>query len=249
MLNKVETILKTKYPDELSKRIVKIYSDTLFDFRKKDWKNCISNIGQLNEAFFRIIEYEVSGNYIDLNTQLPQFQNNTLSRWENTPNKPEIFRIIMPRILFSMYCLRNKRGAIHLSGISPNEIDATLLIHQSKWFLAEIVRLVSKLSFDETSNLIKQIICKEIDIVWDTGENIRILKNNLTTSQKVLCLLYYKDNQTDEELFKNTEYKNFSLFKSRVLRDLHQKRLVEYANQNCKISPLGIKEAESIFNS
>ena len=249
MLNKVETILKTKYPDELSKRIVKIYSDTLFDFRKKDWKNCISNIGQLNEAFFRVIEYEVSGNYIDLNTQLPQFQNNILSRWENTPNKPEIFRIIMPRILFSMYCLRNKRGAIHLSGISPNEIDATLLIHQSKWFLAEIVRLVSKLSFDETSNLIKQIICKEIDIVWDTGENIRILKNNLTTSQKVLCLLYYKDNQTDEELFKNTEYKNFSLFKNRVLRDLHQKRLVEYANQNCKISPLGINEAESIFNS
>lgn len=249
MLNKVETILKTKYPDELSKRIVKIYSDTLFDFRKKDWKNCISNIGQLNEAFFRVIEYEVSGNYIDLNTQLPQFQNNILSRWENTPNKPEIFRIIMPRILFSMYCLRNKRGAIHLSGISPNEIDATLLIHQSKWFLAEIVRLVSKLSFDETSNLIKQIICKEIDIVWDTGENIRILKNNLTASQKVLCLLYYKDNQTDEELFKNTEYKNFSLFKNRVLRDLHQKRLVEYANQNCKISPLGINEAESIFNS
>ncbi len=249
MLNKVETILKTKYPDELSKRIVKIYSDTLFDFRKKDWKNCISNIGQLNEAFFRLIEYEVSGNYIDLNTQLPQFQNNILSRWENTPNKPEIFRIIMPRILFSMYCLRNKRGAIHLSGISPNEIDATLLIHQSKWFLAEIVRLVSKFSFDETSNLIKQIICKEIDIVWDTGENIRILKNNLTASQKVLCLLYYKDNQTDEELFKNTEYKNFSLFKNRVLRDLHQKRLVEYANQNCKISPLGINEAESIFNS
>ena len=155
----------------------------------------------------------------------------------------------MPRILFSMYCLRNKRGAVHLSNIDPNEIDATLLLQQTKWFLAEIVRLSSNLSFDETVELIKQITCKEIEIVWDTGDSIRILKNDLTTAQKVICLLYYKDNQTDEELFDNTEYKNFSLFKNRILKDLHQKRLIEYTNQDCKISPLGIKEAETIFNS
>ena len=249
MLNKINTILKTKYPKELSEKIVKIYTDILLEFRKKDWKNCISNVGQLNEAFFRVIEYELNGSCTDLSSPLPQFQNSTLSRWESIPNKPEIFRIIMPRILFSMYCLRNKRGAVHLSNIDPNEIDATLLLQQTKWFLAEIVRLSSNLSFDETVELIKQITCKEIEIVWDTGDNIRILKNDLTTAQKVICLLYYKNNQTDEELFDNTEYKNFSLFKNRILKDLHQKRLIEYTNQDCKISPLGIKEAETIFNS
>lgn len=248
MLNKVKTILETKYPNELSEKLVKLYSDMLLDFRKKDWKNCISNIGQLNEAFYRIIEYELTGNYIALNSQLPKFQSVILDRWENVPNKPEIFRVIMPRILFGMYCLRNKRGAIHLSNIDPNEIDATVLIQQTKWLLAEIVRINSSLSFDETIELIKQIICKEIDVVWDTGENIRILKNDLTTSQKVICMLYYKDKQSDKELFENTEYKNFSLFKNRILKDLHQKRFIEYACQECQISPLGIYEAEKIFS-
>lgn len=248
MLNKVKTILETKYPNELSEKFVKLYSDMLLDFRKKDWKNCISNIGQLNEAFYRIIEYELTGNYIALSSQLPKFQSAILDRWENVHNKPEIFRVIMPRILFGMYCLRNKRGAIHLSNIDPNEIDATVLMQQTKWLLAEIIRINSNLSFDETIELIKQIICKEIDIVWDTGKNIRILKNDLTTLQKVICLLYYKDKQSDKELFENTEYKNFSLFKNKILKNLHQKRLIEYAHHECRISPLGILDAEKLFN-
>lgn len=248
MLNKVKEILGNKYPIEISEKIIKIYSDTLLEFRKKNWKNCSSCIGQLNEAFYRILEYELTGNYIDLNTKLPVFQNSTLNNWENIPNKPESLRIIMPRILFGMYCLRNKRGAVHLSSIDPNEIDATILMQQAKWFLAEIVRINSSLSFSETVELIKQIICKEVDIIWDAGNNIRILKTDLTTAQKVLCLLYYKDKQSDKELFSNTEYKNFSLFKNRILKDLHQKRFIEYDNQECKISPLGIKEAELIFN-
>ncbi len=249
MLSRVKSILETKYPSELSEKIIKKYSDILLDFRKKDWKNCISNIGQINEAFYRVVELELSGNYIDLKTQLPQFHCSTLNKWENTANKPEVFRIVMPRILFSMYCLRNKRGAVHLSNIDPNEIDATVLVQQVKWFLAEIVRLTSNLSFDDTSELIKQIICKEIDVVWNTGKSIRILANTLTASQKVICLLYYKDIQTDEELFENTEYKNYSLFKNRILKDLHKKRFIEYSNNECRISPLGLKEAETIFNS
>ncbi|MGN0014194.1 MAG: hypothetical protein ACI37T_02110 [Candidatus Gastranaerophilaceae bacterium] len=247
MLNKVRIILESKYPKELSEKIVKLYSDTLLDFRKKNWKNCISNIGQLNEAFFRVLEYELTGNYIDLKTQLPKFQSGILNHWENVSNKPENLKVIMPRILFGMYCLRNKRGAIHLSSIDPNEIDATVLIQQAKWFLAEIIRINSPLSFDETIKLIKQIICKEIDIIWDTGGKIRILKNDLNTTQKVICLLYYKDGQSENELYENTEYKNFSLFRNRILKSLHQRRFIEYNNKVCKISPLGIIEAEKIF--
>ena len=95
--------------------------------------------------------------------------------------------------------------------------------------------------------MIKQIICKEIDIIWDTGGKIRILKNDLNTTQKVICLLYYKDGQSENELYENTEYKNFSLFRNRILKSLHQRRFIEYNNKVCKISPLGIIEAEKIF--
>ena len=248
MLSKLRDILKVKYPQDLSEKIIELYSKILSEYRKKNWQNCISNVGQFNEAIYRVLEFELMGVYIDLSTQVPQFQNSTLSRWENVPNKPEIYRIVIPRVLYSMYCLRNKRGAVHLSNISPNEIDANLLVQQVKWILAEIVRMASNLSFDETANLIKQITCKEVNAIWDTGENIRVLENKLTTTQKVLCLLYYKDGQKDRELFINTGYKNFNLFKNRILKEMHKNRFIEYDSKCCKISPLGVREAEEIYD-
>lgn len=249
MLNKIETILKTKYNEEISVKTVQLYAKILLEYRKKDWKNCISTIGQFNEAMFRVIEYELTGIYIPLSNQLPQFNSKILSNWENTsiPNS-EIFRIVMPRILFSMYCLRSKRGAVHLSNIDPNEIDATLLLYQVKWFLSELIRNISKLSFNETAEIIKQIIAKENDIIWNTGEKIRILRP-LSTVQQVLCLLYHSDKLTDKELCDNIEYKNFSVFKSRILKTLHKKRLIEYNAPNCILSPTGISEAEKILSS
>lgn len=248
MLNKVETILKTKYPEEISIKIVKLYFKILLEYRKKDWKNCIATIGQFNEAIYRVIELEQSGTYIPLAQQLPQFNSKILNQWENSKiSKSETFRVIMPRILFGMYCLRSKRGAVHLSNIDPNELDATMLLYQAKWIVAELIRHSSNLCFDETTNLIKQIIVKENDIVWNTGKRTRILKL-IPAQQQVLCLLYSLGNLTDRELFENIEYANFSIFKTRVLKSLHKKRFIEYEIPNCILSPLGVCESEKILS-
>ena len=136
MLNKIQNILSKRYPVELTNKIIELYSKILLEYRKRDWKNCIATIGQFNEACFRIINLELTGNYIDLATKLPNFTNGILNNWEQYSSKDEIFRTVMPRILFSMYCLRSKRGAVHLSNIDPNEIDSTVLLYQTKWFLS-----------------------------------------------------------------------------------------------------------------
>ena len=220
----------------------------MLEYRKRDWKNCIATIGQFNEACFRIINLELTGNYIDLATKLPNFTNGILNNWEQYSSKDEIFRTVMPRILFSMYCLRSKRGAVHLSNIDPNEIDSTVLLYQTKWFLSELIRLISNLPFNETADLIKQIISKENELVWNTGKKLRILSPKLKAKDQILCLLYTKDKLSDKELFDCVEYTNFSLFKSRLLRDLHKKRFIEYEKPYCLLSPIGMLEAEKIFN-
>ena len=81
MLSKVEAALKTKYPEELSVKIVELYLKILLEYRKKDWKNCIGTIGQFNEAIYRIIELELTGTYIPLSQQLPQFNQKILDKW------------------------------------------------------------------------------------------------------------------------------------------------------------------------
>ena len=159
----------------------------------------------------------------------------------------EVYRVIIPRCLYSMYCLRNKRGIIHKSQIDPNKMDAMMLISDMKWVFAELFRLVSNLSFDETLECIESIIARESSIIWDNGTTLRILDTRMKTKDKIICLLYIRNNQTEEELRTSVEYKNSSDFRKR-LRELHTNRLIEFGSGKCILSPLGVTKAEEILS-
>lgn len=154
--------------------------------------------------------------------------------------------MLIPRTLYAMYCLRNKRGMIHKSSIDPNKMDATVLLGNAKWILAEFFRLASTLPFEETEAIIESIICRETSVVWDTGTSLRILDTRMSAKDKVLCLLYVKDRQSELELQTSIEYKNGSEFK-KILRGLHKDKLVEYSEGKCMLSPIGILQAEVLL--
>ena len=135
---------------------------------------------------------------------------------------------------------------IHKSHIDPNRMDASVLLSNTKWVLAEIFRQVSTMSFEKTEEIVNSIIRKESSIVWDTGDGLRILDTKMSCKNKVLCLLYMKDGQLDTDLQKSTEYKNTTEFK-RVLRSLHKEKLIEYSDSKCILSPTGLIEAETLL--
>jgi hypothetical protein len=196
-----------------------------------------------------MIEYQLDSKYTPLSDKLKNFNEKILAEYENHDSKyPEEYRIIIPRCLYAMYCLRNKRGMIHKNHIDPNRMDATVLLNNTKWVLAELFRLVSKLSFEDTESVINTIICKETAMVWNNGICLRILDTKMSAKNKVLCLLYIKDGQTDTELRNAIEYKNITDFK-KLLKSLHKDRLIEYLNSKCLISPLGIEIAEKLLSN
>jgi len=135
---------------------------------------------------------------------------------------------------------------IHKNHIDPNQMDANYLLYSTKWILAEFFRLTSTKSFCETIEIIDSIINRITSLVWDTGTIIRVLDTKMSCNNQVLCLLYLKNNQTDEELLKAIEYSNSSSFKKN-LKLLHKSRYIEYCNSICSISPIGIQKAESLL--
>ena len=127
-----------------------------------------------------------------------------------------------------------------------DDMDATILLNDTKWILAEFFRLSSTLSFEETESIIDSIMCKESSLIWDTGSVLRVLDTKMSCADKVLCLLYMRNSQTDAELRNSVEYKNPTEFK-RVLKKLHTKRMIEYSAPNCILSPLGVQRVEEIL--
>jgi hypothetical protein len=116
-----------------------------------------------------------------------------------------------------------------------------------KWVLAELVRLGSQLTIQETQQLVDKIVERQYTLVWKSDGIIRILDTKLVAREKVLVLLYDDSPRSDESLRSIIEYRNGTGFRA-ILRDLHRKRLIEYKDdQNCVISPAGLLEAEAII--
>ena len=137
----------------------------------------------------------------------------------------------------------------HISSISPNKMDASFILSSTKWVLAELVRIAGSSSPDEAIKLVDQVIDRQVDLVWDDGETFMILSKKLKASEKVLVALYKDDKIEIEILRSRVEYKNKSNF-IKILDKLKKDKLIDINEAGIyKLSPLGVKVAESIVNN
>ncbi|MHC8308330.1 hypothetical protein ACYZUC_01770 [Pseudomonas sp. GT1P32] len=244
----IKELLKREHPEILVEHLYNSYKEIERNYQLANWKTSELDAGHFVETALRIIEQKLLGTHTPLSTSFGSFSQNTLAKFENALGH-ESYRILVPRTLYSVYCIRNKRGVGHIGEISPNQLDATYILHSTKWVLAEFVRLASSLSPDEANTLIHQVIERKVDTIWDDGETFMILKTKIRAQDKILLVLYKKDNLADLEVQKTIEYKNTSTFR-KILTTLKKERLIDYTlDKRCKLSPLGSKRAEEILSS
>lgn len=241
----IEAVLKTRFPHDVVDALLYAYREIEWNYVLKKWKASELDAGHFVEAARRLIEYELTGVYTPISQKLPNFNDSVLSSYENTSGD-ESFRILIPRILKSIYNIRNKRGVGHISGISPNEMDSTYILYSVKWVLAELVRLSSGLPVSETQSLLNSITERKMELLWKENNITRILNTSIKAKEKILLLLYDQSPRKDKELQEIIEYVNKAKFRS-ILRELHKKRLIEYkSDNNCFLSPKGLIEAETL---
>jgi len=236
------------YPEEIVNHILSAYAEVEDNYRLEKWKPSELDAGHFVEAVRRLIENELFGSYIGFDKSIGSFNQGILNRYESATGD-EVYRIIIPRALYAMYCVRNKRGVGHISSISPNKMDASFILSSTKWVLAELVRIAGSSSPDEAIKLVDQVIDRQVDLVWDDGETFMILSKKLKASEKVLVALYKDDKIEIEILRSRVEYKNKSNF-IKILDKLKKDKLIDINEAGiCKLSPLGVKVAESIVNN
>ena len=239
-------LVADSHKEEVVDRLLTCYLNIRAEYKKHNWKNCMSECGQAIECLLILVENRVLDRDLNLSSFRGNFDEKKLSDFAKAPDKQDEYRLVLPRALFFMMCIRNKRGAIHVSGHQASKMDAQIMQSMVKWCLSEIFRLSSKLSFEETTEKIESIMSTEIEPIWDTGRGLRISEPSIKTPQKVLRLLYEKNGQSDLELLCAIDYKNKSRFK-KILKGLHRKGAIDYRDGKCVISPTGMLMVESAF--
>lgn len=243
----INDILKAVSDSDLANAIIESYKDVIENFTLEKWKYSELDAGHFVESVRRFLELQLFESYTSFSDRLSNFNQAVLTQYESATGH-ESYRILIPRILYSIYCVRNKRGAGHKTEVSANEMDATLIVYSVKWVLAELVRLNSTLSPDETFDVISSIVERQIDILWKKDGIVRITETRIPKNQQVLVLLYDENVQNEDSLRDIIEYANVSDFR-KILRGYHKKRYLEYnpEQKKCTITQNGLIEAEKII--
>ncbi|WP_319476735.1 hypothetical protein [Marispirochaeta aestuarii] len=247
MINTIKDIIINSSNTEIADHIINTYIEIEREYIKRKWKISELESGHFVESVRRYVELKLFGNYKSFSDSIGPFNNTVLNSYEQSSGINE-YRIIIPRLLFSIYCIRNKRGVGHIANISPNHQDAVYVLSTCKWILAEIIRLESSIEPDETMSIIDKLTNRQFGLIWDTGERKRILIESLKLQEKILIHLFDQSPLDQEELILNIESTDRSYFK-KILIKLHKSRFIEYREKEniCSISPKGEVAAEKII--
>ncbi len=230
----------------LLKKQVEIYKKIKESFWLGKDEECVEKIGKFVEITIRVLEYITTGNFTSLDEELRISE--TLKKFENLPKQdfPESIRIMIPRILYSLYTFRSKRGGAHVKDINPNHIDASYVVSTCDWIMAELVRLYHTKNEKEIQSIIDSMVDKKVPILEEFGNDIKILNPSISIPDQILIILYKKHPNpvSTNELkrwIKTTTYINT------VLKRLDDKGFVYRKNKENIITRKGIAYVENKF--
>lgn len=246
-MTRAEEILKDRYPHAIVDELLRSYGEIKQNLLLRRFKSGELEGGFFVEAVRRILEYALHSKEVTLVEQLPTLSDNEMRRYENAKSD-DAFRLHIPRVLRSIYSLRNKRGVAHLGPVSANLIDCTYVAAACDWVLAEIIRQVAQIPPTECQELIDGLVQRKIPVIFQLGEIQRVLDTNLITRDEILVLLYHSTNgASDAQLREWTEYKQWSRFKE-ILQELHSNRLLEYTKAgHCVLTPKGLRYVDTLL--
>lgn len=241
--------LFTAIPETLSNELVSEFQKIERNFREGRWEPSELSGGKLCEVAYCILKGHVDGTFPVRASKPPNMIDACKSLEKSGPQFSRSVRIQIPRMIVSLYEIRNNRGVGHVGGdVDPNHMDAVCVLHMSKWIVSELVRIFHGVTTEEATAVVNALADRELTLLWKVGNVTRVLDVSLPITDQTMLLLYGSSaGLTEVDLVKSVEHPNSSNFRRDVLRRLHKKRWIEYEESDRKvtISPLGSKHVEA----
>lgn len=174
-------------PAALVDELLESYVEVKRRYHLRDLRPQVVEGGRFSEAVFRILQHLCGLTVTALGKTLPSVDK-MLPQFESVAG-PDSIRLHIPRTLRLIYDIRNKRDAAHLAdGIDPNLQDATLVVGNMDWVMAELVRLRHGVTANEAQSIIDDMVTKEAPAVQEIRGQPVILKKLQPRDQAILLL-------------------------------------------------------------
>lgn len=184
-------------PEDLVEKLRETYEELKKNYYLDNLRPSEVEGGRFAEAALRVVQWSTGGlpsgdSYTPLNDPLPRFDQE-LDRLRQLPRNqyPKSLRVWIPRVLHSIYNIRNSRDVAHLSGdVNPNVPDSTLVATNADWVMAEFVRLYHGVDADEAQARVDALVTRKAPAVQMFGDVPKVLRPALSNKEKILLLLF-----------------------------------------------------------
>lgn len=247
--NVTSALATQSVPAELVTALVESVSTMSKLYMQNDLRPSELNAGDFIEAVVRILQWLSTGSYTPLKRSLPP-----MPKWVGDMEKSALndgLRIGVPKLLNAMYAVRSRRGVSHIAGeVSANRVDAMLLLTNSRWILAEFVRLYHNVSnHDEAQHAVDLLAVAETPIIEDfEGVNRVITAKPISIPNQMLLLLLNSASSELAMIDLLASIKGKPPIIKQAAKRLDTKNLVHvYDNQRVKLTGIGRAEAAKIM--
>ncbi|WP_407358039.1 hypothetical protein LTA6_002630 [Microbacterium sp. LTA6] len=202
--------------------------------------------GRFSEAVGRIVEFATTGVFTPLTSNTFNMDQ-TIKNAEKSAasSASDSMRLHIPRTLKLIYDIRNRRNTAHLrDGIDPNLQDATLIVNNMNWVLAELVREYHNVPAADAQALIEELVAREVPMIQEFDGRPRLLKT-MSAGDHVLVFLYWANRKLKKAELAVWVPDKMRANLPRTLRRLHDLHLVDFVSDSAQITILGVMKVES----
>jgi len=236
-------------PGGLRTPLVDEFNSIIRNYVERRWGPAELSAGKFCEIVYTILEGFGSTKYAPSPAKPTNFVAACRSL-ETRTGIPRSFQILIPRMLPTLYEIRNNRGVGHVGGdVDPNEMDASAVLCMTTWIMAELARVFHDLPIADAQHLVDSLVERKTPLIWQSGNVLRVLKPDLPLKDQLLLLLFHTRTPVGiNDLLSWTECSERSYLK-RILRSLHNLRYIEMSSDDSSIEilPPGSQYADQLM--
>lgn len=240
-------------PKGLRTELIDCYQSIMSNYVERRWRSTELDGGRFCEIVYTIVDGALSDQFADRASKPKNlFQSCIDLEKKYSPSATRVgdrsLRILIPRLLPVLYEIRNNRNVGHVGGdVNPDHMDAEAVQSMASWLMAELVRIFHGMSTARAEEVIDALVERKLPLIWDVGGVKRVLDHKKSAKDQSLLLLYQCESWLDvAQLISWIEYSNSGVFRTKVLKPMHDQRLIEFDahNKRVRISPKGAKDVE-----
>lgn len=216
-------------------------------FHLGDYRPQAVDGGRFSEAVGRIFQWATTGTYTPLGSSTFKMETAIKQAESSAPSATatDSMRLHVPRAVRVIYDVRNKRNTAHLrDGIDPNIQDASLVVANMSWVMAELVRHFHNVSPADAQRLIEKLVNREVPMIQEFDGFPRILKD-VPASDHFLVVLYWAGKKLAKKEIGVLVAPKMRTNLPRTLRQLHDKHYVHFDGEAAEITLLGRRRVET----